>query len=249
MEYRRLTPQEKDFFKDNGFLTIIDLLNESELSYYHQLYDDFLSGKITTEGLRSDLSGLTDEKEMKIERITQIMRPSIVVKEIIHKALHQRALQIAKQLLGTDMEIDFDMLIAKAPLTNTPTPWHQDEAYWMDMPDKRAVSCWFALDQSTIDNGCMWFVSGSHRLGLRKHIQTGNKGALSCEGKEEEGTPIALSPGSCTFHDGRTLHYSRGNNTTTQRRAFIVNFRPEKMIALERAHGYDHLGECQNNNK
>ena len=30
----------------------------------------------------------------------------------------------------------------QAPHTETPTPWHQDESYWLDMPDKRAASCW-----------------------------------------------------------------------------------------------------------
>ena len=49
------------------------------------------------------------------------------------------------------------------------TPWHQDEAYWLDMPDKRAVSFWVALQDVNVDNGCMWFVPGSHKLPLREH--------------------------------------------------------------------------------
>ena len=32
--------------------------------------------------------------------------------------------------------------LSQAPHTETPTPWHQDESYWLDMPDKRAASCW-----------------------------------------------------------------------------------------------------------
>ncbi len=71
------------------------------------------------------------------------------------------------------MAFDFDMLIHKAPHTNTAVPWHQDQAYWPNAPDKRAVSCWVrmcvprvctevmclqvALDNATVDNGCMWF--------------------------------------------------------------------------------------------
>lgn len=241
MESWNLTQEQKEFFKQNGYLTILDLLNESELVYYHQLYNDFLDGKLETDGLRSDLSGLSNENEQ--EKIVQIMRPSLIVNEVLEKALHQRSLSIAQQLFGVDMQIDFDMLIAKSPHTQTPTPWHQDEAYWLDMPDKRAVSCWFALDNSTVENGCMWYVPGSHQLPLRKHTQTGNKGALSCHCSEAEGRAVELKAGSCTFHHGRTLHYARGNNTSTNRRAFIVNFRPAKMIHFERERGYDHLGE------
>ncbi len=243
MEYRTLSQTEYDFFHQNGYLTIKDLLSPTELNYYLQVYEDFLTGKINTRGLRSDLSGLTDASNPEKEKITQIMRPSLLVNPLARKELHQRALHIAQQLFGDDMEMDFDMLIAKAPQTNAPTPWHQDEAYWVDMPDKRAVSCWFALDPSTVDNGCMWFVPGSHQKGLRSHRQTGNKGALACTASEAEGHPVELQAGSCTFHHGRTLHYSRGNTTPDNRRAFIVNYRPMKMIAYERAQGYDHTGE------
>ena len=56
--------------------------------------------------------------------------------------MHRRALAISKLLLGADMMFDFDMLISKAPHSDTPVPWHQDQAYWLDMPDKRSVSCW-----------------------------------------------------------------------------------------------------------
>ncbi len=49
-----------------------------------------------------------------------------------------------------------------------------------------------------------------------------------------------ISAGSCTLHSGRTLHYTRGNCTGRDRRALIVNFRPEAMVALERSLGFDH---------
>jgi ectoine hydroxylase-related dioxygenase (phytanoyl-CoA dioxygenase family) len=137
--------------------------------------------------------------------------------------------------------MDFDMLINKAPYTNTPTPWHQDAAYWIDMPDKRAASCWLALDEATVDNGCMWYVPASHLNPVRPHHFAGKQGgALMCEASEAEGVPVELLAGSCVFHHGGTLHYSRGNTTASQRRAFIVNFRPQAMIDLERQKGFDH---------
>ena len=146
-------------------------------------------------------------------------------------------------MLGNDLELDFDMLINKAPNTNTKTPWHQDAAYWIDMPDKRAVSCWVAIDRAYKENGCMWHTPKSHLKPTLNHKQTGNKGALKCDGSEDVSVYIELNPGSCVFHHGNTLHYSRGNSTNSKRRALITNFRPKDMIALERSQGYDHTGE------
>jgi ectoine hydroxylase-related dioxygenase (phytanoyl-CoA dioxygenase family) len=137
--------------------------------------------------------------------------------------------------------MDFDMLINKAPFTDTPTPWHQDAAYWIDMPDKRAASCWLALDEATVENGCMWYIPASHLKPIRPHRFAGKQGgALTCDASETEGAAVELLAGSCVFHHGMTLHYSRGNTTKSQRRAFIVNFRPDAMIELERQKGFDH---------
>ena len=52
------------------------------------------------------------------------------------------------------------------------------------------------------------------------------RGALQCDGTEAEGVFVELKAGSCVLHHGATLHYSRGNSTALNRRAFIVNFRP-----------------------
>ena len=243
---KNLNQSQIDFFNSNGYLVIKDLLSPVEVEYYSSIYDAFLDNTIDAAEFRSDLSGDDSDKQ---ESITQIMVPGKLFPELLAKPLHQKTAAIAKELLGADMELDFDMLINKAPNTNTETPWHQDEAYWLDMPDKRAVSCWTAIDQAYLENGCMWYTPGSHQEELLPHIQTGNKGALKCHGKEDGSVYIELEPGSSVFHHGRTMHYSRGNSTNNNRRAYITNFRPLEMIKLERSKGHDHTGERQKNTR
>lgn len=234
-----LEDHQKQFFEEEGYLVVEDLLSPDEVTYYSDLYTSFLENKIDASRYRSDLSG----SKGSTEKITQIMVPGKLVPELLQKALHQRSLYIAQQLLGGDMALDFDMLIDKAPFTDTMTPWHQDAAYWIDLPDKRAASCWVAIDPAFKENGCMWYTPKSHLLPLLPHEQIGNKGALQCEGSEDNSVCVELRPGSCVFHQGGTLHYSRGNSTARHRRALITNFRPAAMIALERQKGVDHTGE------
>ena len=98
------------------------------------------------------------------------MWPSLYLEvPVSQSVLHTRVLQLARDLLGPDMEFDFDMLISKEGGSLVETPWHQDESYWLDLPDKRALSFWFPMEDANIDNGCMWFVAGSHKEGLRAH--------------------------------------------------------------------------------
>jgi phytanoyl-CoA hydroxylase len=235
-----LSSEQHTFWAQNGYLVVPDIIDAAEVAAYRSIYDRFLNHTIDTGANRSDLgAGLGNNSAA--ENITQIMWPSDFVPEILTMPYHTRATQIARQLMGEDIAMDFDMLINKAPFSDTPTPWHQDAAYWIDMPDTRAASCWLALDPATIDNGCMWYVPASHLKAVRPHFFAGKQGgALKCDASENEGVAVEIPAGACIFHHGSTLHYSRGNTTGTHRRAFIVNFRPEAMIALEREKGFDH---------
>jgi len=242
-----LTTDQIQSFSQQGYLLIPSLIDVATVKDYQIIYENFLSGRVDTQDFRSDLSGIADSaKDSAIqqtqERITQIMVPSRLQPSLLHQAIHQRCLAVSHQLLGDDLALDFDMLIDKPPYSNTKTPWHQDSAYWLKLPDTRALSCWVALDKATVENGCMWYVPGSHLHPMRAHKQSGNKGALSCTGDEAEAVAMEVNPGDCIVHHGNTLHYSRGNSVNKRRRAFITNFRPQAMVELERNMGYDHTG-------
>lgn len=246
--HHSINDEQIHFFQENGYLVIQNLLSPEEVGFYRDIYEKFLSNKIEASGFRSDLGGhlANTEHPDKKENITQIMVPSRILPELLEHGLHKNTLIIARSLLGEDMALDFDMLIDKAPHSNAPTPWHQDKAYWISMPDTRALSCWVALDDALKDNGCMWYIPGSHKLPTRNHHPAGKGGgALECEASETEAVAVEIKAGDCVLHHGGTVHYSRGNSTHLRRRAFITNYRPQAMIEYEREKGYDHTGERQ----
>ena len=236
-----LSQSDIDFFKEKGYLVVQNLIDSETILAYQKIYDDFISGVIDAGANRRDLKG--EDGPSDAESITQIMVPSRHYPPLLNSDYYHKVQAIARTLLGQDLEIDFDMLINKAPHSDAPTPWHQDCAYWIEMPDKRAVSAWMPLDEATLDNGCMWYVPGSHLEAMRKHDSTAKNGALVCEGSEDEALAVPLKPGSCVLHHGATVHYSRGNSTDSNRRAMIVNLRPKEMIEYERKRGFDHTGE------
>ncbi|MFF4413321.1 phytanoyl-CoA dioxygenase family protein [Streptosporangium sp. NPDC001559] len=228
-------------FQRDGFVTTGPLLSASEIETYREIYDRFLRGEIESGDKRSDLGSHVPRRDGAQENITQIMWPSALHAPLLEMPLHARALEMAKALIGDDAVLDFDMLIHKAPRIDVPTPWHQDAAYWIDLPDKRAVSIWVALDNAVLDNGCMWYVRGSHKHPMRPHYPTSDGKNIQCDCSENEpgATPVPLEPGEGVAHSGTTLHYSRGNSTDSVRRAYILAFRPAEMLRLERERGYD----------
>ena len=133
----------RDHFQRHGFVQVDHLLDQPLLKDYQQLYARFLTGEIDSSRHRHDLGSHNEPQQASSENVLQVMWPSDYVEHLAQGPLHKRTAAMAAWLLeGDDINFDFDMLIAKAPQTNTDIPWHQDEAYWLDLPDKRAVSCW-----------------------------------------------------------------------------------------------------------
>ncbi|MGW1062119.1 phytanoyl-CoA dioxygenase family protein [Micromonospora rubida] len=229
-------------FHEDGFALTGSLLSMAEVETLREVYDRFLSDEIESGDKRSDLGSHVPRQDGVRENITQIMWPSALHKPLLDLPLHDRALAVARTLIGDDAVLDFDMLIHKAPHSGVPTPWHQDAAYWIPLPDTRAASIWVALDDVFPDNGCMWYVQGSHTQTLRPHRPTSDGKNIECDCSEDEpgATAVPLSAGEGVAHAGGTLHYSRGNTTDLTRRAYILNYRPAEMIRLEREQGMDH---------
>lgn len=258
--------QHKNSLNENGYLVLNEVLSGEQLKTYREICLDFLSGSIDFKHLRGDLGSAVDKTESQTsENISQIMWPSLYLirdsnempsqnfcgqgsnsfarfDSLERSPLHSAAAELAKSLLGDDMEFDFDMIISKEPYRDVATPWHQDESYWLDLPDKRALSFWFPMQDAKIENGCMWFVPGSHLEGLRTHrpVKPGHHLMMTDEVDKDKGVACPVSYGGCTAHTGRTLHYTGGNTTSNPRIAYIVNFRPRKMIEYEREKNYDH---------
>jgi len=227
-----------------GFLVIEGVLEDVELTPYRALYDGITEGKVKVDRHRHDLGSHLPVPEGIKENICQVMWPSVYLAGGRDDSiLHKRTEALAQQLLGPDMVFDFDMLISKDGGSLAETPWHQDESYWPDLPDKRALSFWFPMEDATVDNGCMWFVHGSHQRGLLPH-QPVRPGHHVMQTKEEvtsnDGQACPVASGGCTVHTGRTLHYTGVNRTERARRAYIINCRPKAMVELERAKKFDH---------
>ncbi len=107
--------------------------------------------------------------------------------------------------------------------------WHQDERF-IPTRDRSLVGAWIALDDATVDNGCLWAVPGSHRMGYlwptRPHGRPDEfDPSDEAFGFDEEGaTPIEVAAGSVVFFNGNLLHRSMRNRSTGRRRALVNHY-------------------------
>jgi Phytanoyl-CoA dioxygenase (PhyH) len=135
----------------------------------------------------------------------------------------------ASQLLDGPVRFWHDQLFCKPAHHGGVVAWHQDYSYWTRTQPMAHLTCWMALDDSTRDNGCLYYVPGSHKWNLLPI--TGLAGdmneIMTVLDEERKQTfrpvPIELKRGQCSFHHPLTVHGSYENRSDRPRRATLVN--------------------------
>ena len=234
-----LTPDQVLSFHVNGFLAVSDPVTDAaELRRMVTVYDKLFAERAgRNDGNQFDLAG-SDEDD-RPAAVPQILDPERYAPEIAGPYL-EVVDRIAKQLLGDLVKAEIFHAILKPGGSPAPTPWHQDEAYWSPAFQYQSMSIWMALQDATVESGCMWFAPGSHEWDVLEHRSIG--GDPSVHGLElvDQGvitTPIAcpLPAGGIVIHRNRTAHYAGPNNTTQPRRALIMGASlPERRYPVAR---------------
>ena len=114
-----------------------------------------------------------------------------------------------------------------------------DNPYWSfddsHSPHGGTLSLWVALDDATLDNGCLLFVPGSHReTEFQRNAGIGeNLGELFELYPEWQGRPemapvaVPMKAGAASFHSGMTAHGAGANMTPGRRRAMTCGYMPD----------------------
>ncbi|HRK21789.1 MAG TPA: phytanoyl-CoA dioxygenase family protein [Fimbriimonadaceae bacterium] len=221
-----LSQEQIEFYHENGFLAIDFLAPAEEVEWMRGIYDRLFASRAGREvGDQFDLGG-TDE-EGKEAVLPQILGPVKYAPELAEGQFRVNAAHVVKQLLGDGAQMGGDHAILKPPKNGVPTPWHQDEAYWDEATLHNAVSIWMPLQEATIENGCMWFLPGTHRLPVQVHQPLGNDPRVHALELLEEvdmakAVACPIPAGGCTIHHCRTYHYTGPNLSEQPRRAFIM---------------------------
>jgi hypothetical protein len=225
----RLTKEQVNFFNENGYLAGIKMLNDEQINFLRkelvQLADPNHEGNSLFYEFNSNES--TDPQTILFHALGGWR-----ITPAFHDILWNPAfVMAASQLLG-DKPVRFwhDQLFYKPAKKGGVVAWHQDYSYWTRTKPVAHITCWTALDDATIENGCLNYIPGSHKWGLLpKPVIAGEmhgiKDFLNDEQKEklDHPEPAPVKAGEAIFHHSLTLHGSGENKSDRPRRAFVIN--------------------------
>ncbi len=225
MRYK-VSKEEVTAYRENGFVVIDDFLTESELNVWRNAVDEAVEarGEARLPGQQGKTFTGSDSSVFK-QRI-QLWMDNEKVKTLM---LDERIGKMAADLEGVDgVRIWHDQALIKMPWGN-PTSWHQDNTKWSFSSD-HSTSIWIALDDATLHNGCLYFSPGSHH---KRYADVATSRPMSDIFEENPGLksvdPVAapMKAGSCSFHNGLTVHGAGANMTRGLRRAMTCAYMPD----------------------
>jgi len=135
---------------------------------------------------------------------------------------------VVESLGYTDPVILQSMYIFKPPRIGGEVYCHQDSTFLYTEPES-CIGFWFALEDATIDNGCMQFIPGAHKGSLKERHHRGHDGNMTFETLDDtpwpEDATVAAEAraGTLVIFNGRTPHLSGPNVSARSRHAYTLH--------------------------
>jgi phytanoyl-CoA hydroxylase len=228
-----LSPHQVSSYQNDGFLIIEDFLSTDELAFWRLALNEAVAKRKGNKMPdRKEVYGKGDDADKSyydnvFDQLLNLWQDNEKMRQIM---LDKRLGEMAAKLAGVNgIRIWHDQALIKKPWAN-PTSWHLDTPYW-SFADRRAISIWVALDDATLENGCLFFIPGSHKKTTFKNPGIGkNMGVIFDVYPEFKTSPSVaanMKAGSCSFHNGLTIHGAHANMTPGFRRAMTCAYMPD----------------------
>jgi ectoine hydroxylase-related dioxygenase (phytanoyl-CoA dioxygenase family) len=248
-EWRRyaLSEDQVRHFQDNGYLHGVHLLNDEQLEALGEQFEDMVDP--AHEGRELFYEYHSNESENPDGVLFHALG-AWRVRPAFHDLLWNPAfLMAAYQLLGTDMRLFHDQLFSKPAKHGGVVAWHQDYSYWTWTTPMSHLTCWIGLDDVSPENGCMYYVPGSHRWGLlEKKPIAGDMDAVRESLAPEQVAdfdrkiPVEMKKGEASFHHPLLMHGSYENRSDHRRRATLINVFADGVVSNREEDGLNAPG-------
>ncbi len=168
------------------------------------------------------------------------------VSDFLDLARDPDIVDLVSGVIGDDVILWGCHVFCKPPAEGYETPWHQDGHYW---PIRPLATCtvWVALEPSTVENGCLRVIPGSHSdKTLHEHLHE-DRSDLTLNQRMAEGTfdeaqavDIELQPGQMSLHDVYMIHGAKANTSPKRRTGAALRYMPASSVfdrSLRPMHG------------
>jgi len=222
-----------DQYRTLGFVSVANAFSPHQISNvtsaFLEMLDKDLPEPIQLQYESAAIGRITGmPPEERADYVRKFMYFTGYDERIAAMAYDPQLLDVVRRALGTEPEMFQDMALFKPPGIGREKPWHQDHAYFNLPLGTPVVGVWIALDQATLDNGCMVFLPGGHHEGPLPHFNRRDWQICDSEILRRGGGVAAPLPsGGCLIFDGLTPHGTPTNRSGARRKALQFHYIPK----------------------
>lgn len=224
-----------EFYEDAGFLAIENAFSPQEVQTVIDALQDIVMRDSLPPGVQlqyefraKDLLPTLAASE-RLDAVRKFMLFVHLDPRLEAMVYHPGLMPILNRLLGEPPSMFQDMALLKPPGIGREKPWHQDNAYFRVPQSAPVVGVWVALDETTPENGCMFFRPGGHKDGPIPHFNRRDWQICDADILGKESVAVPLKPGGCLIFNGLTPHGTPSNRTNTRRRALQFHYKGESV--------------------
>ena len=227
-----LTDDQKQQFDESGYIVVRNLLTDEEVETVGNRADQIAVGEVTQPGFGVQVEPAIQREEVEAKSRLESIRKlgGLVARDPVMyaHATNPKILDVLEDLIGPDIKLFGDQLFMKSSAHGSRKNYHQDSNSWRPYVPYSLVSCWAALDDATVENGCLWFIPGSHKWGLLSTEREREIEKQALAGPLDNEEPNELKAGDCSFHHSLLLHCSHANRSKTRRRGYATHYMSAK---------------------
>ncbi len=166
------------------------------------------------------------------ERPEDMDVPHFTDPELFRWLLDPGVLDVVESVIGPDIALFTSHFFCKPAGDGKSVPWHTDGYFWREMiePAAQAMTIWLAIDPSTLENGCMKVIPGSHRGGDGHYRPVTDDNSVFDEELDQsqidpaKAVPVQLRPNQYSIHSGALVHSSEVNRSTLRRCGYTMRY-------------------------
>ncbi len=215
----KLTPEQLRQYYDEGYVILEDFFSAAEIDPLREHIDVF------DAALNKELLATRDTAFVQIPNQI-VFTANLNFRDPLIQAFTARPklVDLTTQLLGSDVRLYWDQSVYKRPEAKKDFPWHQDNGYTPTDP-VHYVTCWIALEDATVQNGCIWILPRTHQQGVVEHQKTPI--GYQCYFGADPGMPVELRKGGMAVFQSTLFHRSGPNLSGGMRKAYIAQYSVE----------------------
>lgn len=217
--FRRITEAQARDYDERGFFVLPDAFTPDEVSEIRTEIDGY--EEQATEWLREQGGSVMIADADAITFTVHLVKRSELLRRICSTGV---LAELASDLLGPDVNLYWDQAVYKKPERPRRFPWHQDNGYAFLDP-QQYLTCWIALTDATLRNGCPQVAPGLHRMGTLAHRYVDPLG-FECLSDPADVVVAEVPAGGVVVFSSLTPHLTGPNTTGDVRKAYIVQYAP-----------------------